>query len=86
MRAAYDNPAVVAQMAAALAAQQAATANRWDDGSHGNRHDDFDAPDEGFVDRDGDGIGEARLSIPDSGATDNLPLTTEALAATLTAE
>jgi|GEM_PF-1467194 len=54
-------------------------ANRWDDGARGNHHDDFDEAAEGFVDENGDGIGERPHPIPGGKAVDRPPLTTDAL-------
>ncbi|MBW8282379.1 MAG: right-handed parallel beta-helix repeat-containing protein [Rhizobium sp.] len=48
--------------------------NRWDDGSHGNRYDDFDEKTEGFVDRNGDGMSEAGHAIAGGTAVDHHPL------------
>lgn len=48
--------------------------NRWDDGSHGNRYDDFDEDTEGFVDRNGDGISEASHPIEGGPSIDHFPL------------
>jgi len=83
MRVVYDNPVYRLQMAQMLVGQQQVAHNRWDDGSFGNHHDDFDTPPEGFRDTDGDGIGEAGRAIPGGGAVDSFPLTSEALAAAL---
>lgn len=54
-------------------------ANRWDDGVRGNHHDDFDEVTEGFVDENGDGIGERPHPIPGGKAVDRPPLATGAL-------
>ncbi len=54
--------------------------NRWDDGMRGNHYDDFDETREGFVDRDGDGIGERARRIPGGNATDRHPLADGTLA------
>ena len=48
--------------------------NRWDDGSHGNRYDDFDERTEGFDDRNGDGISEAGHAIEGGPSIDHFPL------------
>ncbi len=48
--------------------------NRWDDGSQGNRYDDFDEEAEGFVDRNGDGISEASHPIEGGTSVDHFPL------------
>ena len=48
--------------------------NRWDDGARGNHYDDFDEASEGFVDGNGDGIGEAPHPIPGGAAVDHHPL------------
>lgn len=48
--------------------------NQWDDGKRGNYHDDFDSPEEGFLDRDGDGISEAGKEIPGGLSVDRHPL------------
>lgn len=50
------------------------TANRWDDGSRGNHHSDFDEENEGFVDTNGDGVSEKARSIPGGKAVDRFPL------------
>ena len=48
--------------------------NQWDDGERGNYHDDFDSPEEGFLDRGGDGISEAGKEIPGGPSVDRHPL------------
>lgn len=48
--------------------------NRWDNGSKGNHYDDFDEESEGFVDRNGDGIGDTDHAIPGGVAVDHFPL------------
>jgi parallel beta-helix repeat protein len=56
------------------------SANRWDDGSRGNHHSDFDSEDEGFIDADADGIGEKARLIPGGKAADRFPLARSSLA------
>jgi len=51
-----------------------ATPNRWDAENRGNHYDDFDEPREGFMDRDGDGIGERPHHIAGGNAVDRHPL------------
>lgn len=48
--------------------------NRWDNGADGNHYDDFDEEREGFLDRDGDGIGDTVRAIPGGAAVDRFPL------------
>lgn len=48
--------------------------NQWDDGKRGNYHDDFDSPEEGFSDPDGDGVSEAGKEIPGGLSVDRHPL------------
>ncbi|MFP1632707.1 nitrous oxide reductase family maturation protein NosD [Zhengella sp. ZM62] len=48
--------------------------NAWDDGQHGNRYGDFDEPEEGFADRNGDGISEAHHAIPGGTSVDRFPV------------
>lgn len=48
--------------------------NQWDDGKRGNYQDDFDSLEEGFLDRDGDGISEAGKDIPGGISIDRHPL------------
>ena len=48
--------------------------NRWDDGSRGNHYGNFDEATEGFVDRNGDGIGERPYPIPGGNSVDRFPL------------
>lgn len=50
-------------------------ANRWDNGAIGNHYSDFDNAAQGFIDNNGDGIGERAHPIPGGSATDHLPLT-----------
>jgi parallel beta-helix repeat protein len=69
------NPIVRQQMINAYLAQMKPAANRWDDGTLGNHHDDFDEEAEGFRDRDGDGISEAGKPIPGGKSVDRHPLT-----------
>ncbi|WP_239025421.1 NosD domain-containing protein [Roseicyclus persicicus] len=83
MRMVYDNPAIALQMAQMMVAQQQVGATAWDDGTHGNRHGLFDEPAEGFVDRDGDGIGEVPRPIPGGSAVDRFPLSAAGLSAAL---
>jgi parallel beta-helix repeat protein len=51
--------------------------NRWDNGTIGNHYSDFDKKEQGFVDDNGDGIGERAHPIPGGSAVDHLPLTAE---------
>jgi nitrous oxidase accessory protein NosD len=78
MRQVYQDPLVLRQMAQAMLAQQQTGANRWDDGRYGNHYDDFDEAAEGFVDRDGDGIGEVGRPVAGGSAVDGFPVTTAA--------
>ena len=55
------------------------TPNRWDDDTAGNHHEDFDEASEGFLDENGDGIGERVHPIPGGKAVDRFPVTLEAL-------
>lgn len=48
--------------------------NYWDDGKFGNHYDNFDETDEGFVDKNNDGIGEKAYAIPGGTAVDHFPL------------
>jgi parallel beta-helix repeat protein len=48
--------------------------NRWDNGAEGNHYDDFDEEREGFLDRNGDGIGDNVHAIPGGAAVDHFPL------------
>ena len=48
--------------------------NRWDDGRRGNHYSNFDEAEEGFVDRNGDGIGERPYPIPGGSSVDRFPL------------
>ena len=57
-----------------VAAADRAAPNRWNDETAGNRHSGFDETAEGFVDADGDGIGELPHPIPGGAAIDRLPL------------
>lgn len=68
------NPSVRAQWIAGWLANHEPGANRWDDGAHGNHHDDFDEPAEGFVDRDQDGVSEIGKPIPGGPSLDRHPL------------
>ena len=56
--------------------QQLGLPNRWDDGVRGNHYSDFDEASEGFVDQNGDGIGELPHPIPGGRAVDHFPLAT----------
>jgi len=47
--------------------------NRWDDGSVGNRYGDFDDPEEGCIDADGDGICDRGREIPGGSNLDRFP-------------
>ncbi len=69
------NPMVRQQMINAYLAQMKPAANRWDDGTLGNHHDDFDEEAEGFGDGDGDGVSEAEKPIPGGKSVDHHPLT-----------
>ncbi|HOV05377.1 MAG TPA: right-handed parallel beta-helix repeat-containing protein, partial [Kaistiaceae bacterium] len=51
-----------------VAAADRAAPNRWNDETAGNRHSGFDETAEGFVDADGDGIGELPHPIPGGAA------------------
>jgi len=68
------NPAMRAQMLKGYLSNLKPGSNRWDDGTHGNHHDDFDAPAEGFVDRDDNGVSEAGKPIPGGPSVDRHPL------------
>ncbi|MFZ2100811.1 MAG: right-handed parallel beta-helix repeat-containing protein [Oricola sp.] len=68
------DPVARKQMLQAMLAQLKPTANRWDDGVHGNRHDDFDEATEGFRDDNADGISEAAHAIPGGTSVDRFPL------------
>lgn len=59
-------------------------ANRWDDGTVGNRHGDFDEATDGFVDADGDGISEVAHPIPGGLAVDRFPLSEARVGALVT--
>ena len=67
-------------MLKAMRAQLKPAANRWDDGTYGNRYEDFDEVAEGFRDRDQDGIGEAAHKIPGGSSVDRHPLSEERIA------
>lgn len=56
--------------------QMLSAPNQWDDGKSGNRYSDFDEAAEGFVDANGDGIGEVAHPIPGGNAVDHYPLAT----------
>ena len=62
------SPAQLQNMAGVLAP------NRWDNGEEGNHYDDFDEEREGFIDRNGDGIGDGPHVIPGGSAVDHFPL------------
>ncbi|KQC14251.1 MAG: hypothetical protein APR56_00240 [Methanosaeta sp. SDB] len=47
--------------------------NFWDDGTVGNRYGDFDEPDEGCTDEDGDGICDSGREIPGGSNRDRFP-------------
>lgn len=49
-------------------------ANAWDDGARGNHDDGFDDAAEGFLDADGNGIGDKPHPIPGGAAIDRHPL------------
>lgn len=68
------SPAMRAQMLGAYLANLTPGTNRWDDGTSGNYHDDFDTREEGFVDRDGNAISEAGKPIPGGPSIDHHPL------------
>lgn len=68
------NPMIRDQMIKAYLAQLKPRTNAWDDGRLGNHHDDFDTLEEGFDDRDGDGISEAAKPIPGGDGVDRFPL------------
>jgi hypothetical protein len=68
------NQIVRDQMIKAYLVNLKAGTNQWDDGKRGNCHDDFDSPEEGFLDRDGDGISEAGKEIPGGPSVDRHPL------------
>lgn len=69
------NPMVRQQMINGYLAQMKPATNRWDDGTVGNHHDDFDQEAEGFRDRDGDGVSEVGKPIPGGRSVDRHPLT-----------
>lgn len=69
------NPMIRRQMINAYLAQMKPATNRWDDGTLGNHHDDFDEEAEGFRDRDDDGVSEAGKPIPGGRSVDRHPLT-----------
>lgn len=54
--------------------------NHWDEGSHGNHYSNFDEVAEGFVDRNGDGIGERPYPIPGGKSVDHFPLSSSSVA------
>jgi parallel beta-helix repeat protein len=71
----WTPPGAVAMPAALLeSVGQMLAPNRWDDGKEGNHYDDFDEEREGFLDRNGDSIGDAAHAIPGGTAVDNFPL------------
>ena len=63
-----------------MRAQLKPATNRWDDGTYGNRYDDFDEVAEGFRDRNQDGIGERAHPIPGGTSVDHYPLSAERVA------
>ena len=63
-----------------MRAQLKPASNRWDDGTYGNRYDDFDEVAEGFLDRNQDGIGERAHPIRGGTSTDHHPLSEERIA------
>jgi parallel beta-helix repeat protein len=69
-------PAGVAALSAEMRAniQKALGPNQWDNGTEGNHYDDFDEPSEGFIDNNGDGIGDVAHPIPGGVAVDHFPL------------
>jgi parallel beta-helix repeat protein len=69
-----ENPSMRNAMLQSMAAQLKPATNRWDDGTDGNRHDDFDEPNEGFVDRDTDGTSEVAHPINGGSSVDRYPL------------
>ncbi|ADZ72286.1 right-handed parallel beta-helix repeat-containing protein [Polymorphum gilvum] len=76
------NPAMRTEILKSYLAVLKPASNRWDNGTHGNRHDDFDEEAEGFADRNGDGISEAAKPIQGGSSVDRHPLS-EALVADL---
>jgi parallel beta-helix repeat protein len=48
--------------------------NFWDDGAVGNRYGDFDDPDEGCRDEDGDGLCDSSREIPGGSNRDRFPI------------
>lgn len=54
--------------------------NAWDDGHLGNHYGDFDELQEGFADRDNDGISEVAHPIPGGTSVDRFPLGTDRVA------
>ncbi len=63
-----------------MRAQLKPATNRWDDGTYGNRYDDFDEVAEGFRDKNRDGIGERAHPIPGGTSVDRYPLSKERIA------
>ncbi len=63
-----------------MRAQLKPATNRWDDGTYGNRYDDFDEVAEGFLDKNQDGIGERTHPIPGGTSVDHYPLSEERIA------
>lgn len=54
--------------------------NAWDDGQLGNHYGDFDELQEGFADRDNDGISEVAHPIPGGTSIDRFPLSADRVA------
>lgn len=75
------NPAALKQWIAGWLKVHKPGSNRWDDGTLGNHHDDFDEIAEGFVDADRDGVSEAGKPIPGGNAIDRHPLDVAKIAA-----
>jgi len=48
--------------------------NRWDDGAVGNRYGDYDDPEEGCADEDGDGVCDLGREVPGGSSIDRFPL------------
>ena len=68
------NRSVREAMLGAMLQSLGPASNRWDDGVHGNRYDDFDEVAEGLVDANRDGISEAGRAIDGGTAVDHHPL------------
>jgi parallel beta-helix repeat protein len=71
------DPAMRRQVVRQMSEAHAPGMNHWHVGTVGNHYGDFDTADEGFVDEDADGIGEAGHPIPGGGHVDRFPLTAE---------